>query len=253
MRRLAILSITALLVCPGLGASELIGYKLYLTAAGISVGAGSCTLSETHTLYNNADAREMRLAMATGVGASVFYEMADTMTSVQDLQGNSLFYRKAVNENDKHNLETADFSEDGTRHRVRLLVKSSGKTVYDRNEESDARIYDMLSMMRYARGLDSKGKIPGYTVKLPMVNGEQVVMQDIVFQGRTRVRTAGGNRKDCLKLSVRDRKYGELRETLVIYVTDDNLHIPVRMDLRLYNGQALYIKALIETYNQEEI
>lgn len=225
-------------------AAENLSYRMYMTVAGISVNAGSCRISDSQTSWNGTPAKKVEMAMSTGKGASAFYDVSDTITSYMDRSGRSLFYRKAVNENSKHNIETAEFTYGNGSCSAHLLVRSSGRLVYDKKEEWDCQIFDMLSMMNYTRGLDATGKQSGYTIELPMVNGELVVLQHIVYKGHELVKTATGEKVACIKLSVRDYKYGSERETLVIYVTDDSKHVPVRLDLKLNNS--CFLKVLLQ-------
>lgn len=63
-----------------------------------------------------------------------------------------------------------------------------------------------------------------------MVNGDMVVQQYIIYQGMEKIKADDGKKYDCLKISVRDYKYGEERETLKAYVTADG-HVPVQLNI----------------------
>ena len=223
----------ALLMLPGSVSSESLTYRLGLSLVGRGIGAGTCVLSERDILYEGRDAVCMQMTMTTGKLADLVFMMRDTITSVQTPDGIPIHYCKTVNEKSTHNVETADFNFSAEGCGVRLLVNSNGREVYNRYEIWKGKVYDMLSLLKYARTVNSSGKEAGYVIKLPMVNGEQVVMQHIVYEGNENIRDEAGNRHNCLRLSIRDYKYGSERETLKIYVTDDSEHIPVRLDIIL--------------------
>lgn len=211
--------------------AETLDYRLSLSLGHISIGAGTASLSDGRVSYDGDDCIRMQLTMNTGRAADVFFVLRDTIVSVQQTDGTPLHYEKIVNEADKHNVETADFSETEGRCDVNLKIFSSNRKVTDRTETWNGRVYDMLGMLRFARGLHSEGRAEGSVVRMPMVNGDRVVMQNIVYEGVETVKDASGNRRKCLRLSVRDSKYGTERETLKVYVTDDERHIPVRLDI----------------------
>ena len=75
-----------------------------------------------------------------------------------------------------------------------------------------------------------------------MVNGLQVVRQHIVYMGEKRVKADNGKEYNCIVLSIRDRKYGEERETLKAYVTNDENHLPIQLEIAMGFGKirALY-------------
>ena len=139
-------------------------------------------------------------------------------------------------------VETAVFTRDLNTYSVNLQAKSYDGTILGSGfENSSERIYDMLSMLSYARSLNSDGIDVGHTVTLPMVNGTQVVRQYIVYEGNKSVKADNGTTYNCLVLSIRDKKYGEERETLKAYVTADKEHLPIQLNIKLGVG---YIKAL---------
>lgn len=222
--------------------AENLNYNLYVAAGFVSVRVGESSLSETPSVYSGTECVRTEMTLSTGRYADKLFSLRDTMVSYNTIDGKSLYYRKATNENSRHDIETAHFSEDLNSYSVYLQASSyDGKLLGSATETRDERIYDMLSMLKYARGLNSQSIEPGYTVTLPMVNGTMVVKQYIVYEGRKRVKADNGKSYDCLVLSIRDRKYGEERETLKAYVTADRVHLPIQLNIKLGVG---YIKAL---------
>lgn len=237
----------ASLLCVSICQAETVTYRLGLSLGGRGMAAGTGVYSENHTVYNGKDAVQMKMTLTTNKLADIAFKMRDTITSVQTLRGEPIQYCKIVNEKNTHNIETAEFMRSGGKHNVRLLVRNQERVIYDRSESWDEPVYDMLSMLRYARGIDATNLSEGDVVKIPMVNGELVVVQHIVFEGRERIKDERGDKTDCLRLSVRDYKKGPERETMKVYVTDDSAHIPVRLDIIL--GSAV-IKAVLNDYTE---
>lgn len=222
--------------------AETLNYNLYVSAGFVSVRVGESSLTEAPSTYNGTDCIRTEMTLSTGKYADKLFSLRDTMISYNSYNGHSLFYQKSTNENNRHDVETAHFSKDLNRYRVYLQARSYNGTILGSATESrQKRIFDMLSMLKYTRSLNSKGIVPGYTVTLPMVNGTMVVEQFIVYEGKKRIKADDGNVYDCLILSIRDKKYGEERETLKAYVTSDDSHLPIQLNIKLGVG---YIKAL---------
>ena len=210
-----------------------IGYNLYFSVGFVSVSAGKARLSENVTTYDGQSARLTRLAMSTGRGTDRIFSLRDTIESYNSLTGQGIFYRKIVNEGSKHNIETASFSMQNGEYVADLLTKDAltGRISGKRTEKRSTRIFDMLSMLTFARSIDTNGKEVGYTCTLPMVNGDLVVDQYLIYEGDKTVKADDRKKYDCMVISVRDRKYGKERETLKAYVTKDSPHKPVQLDI----------------------
>ena len=222
--------------------AETLNYNLYVSAGFVSVRVGESSMTETPSAYNGTDCIRTEMTLSTGKYADKLFSLRDTMISYNSCDGYSLFYRKSTNENSRHDVETAEFQHDLNRYSVDLKARDYDGNLLDKAfEMSDERIYDMLSMLEYARSLNSDGIEVGYTVTLPMVNGTQVVRQYIVYEGNKNVKADNGSTYNCLVLSIRDKKYGEERETLKAYVTADKNHLPIQLNIKLGVG---YIKAL---------
>ena len=232
-RILKSLSLAAILAACTPLAAQNISYNLYIGLGPLKVNAGQASLSSSYADYDGRAAVYTVLSMTTDGGADRIYQLRDTIESYNTPSGESLFYSKRVHEGSKNNLETAVFSQDQGHFIVNLhtidvnTLKETGKSTQWRDE----RIYDMLSMLQFARGIDTSDKEPGYTESLPMVNGDMVVQQYLVYEGNRKVRADDGNSYDCLVISVRDWKYEKERETLKAYVTADRAHKPVQLDI----------------------
>lgn len=210
-----------------------INYNLYFSVGFVNVSAGKALLSEKVTTYDGQSASMTRLTMSTGRGTDRIFSLRDTIESYSTLTGEGIFYRKIVNEGSKHNIETASFSAVNGEYVADLLTKDAltGRISGKRTEKRPTRIFDMLSMLRFARSIDTNGKEAGYTRTLPMVNGDLVVDQYLIYEGDKTVKADDRKKYDCMVISVRDRKYGKERETLKAYVTKESPHKPVQLDI----------------------
>lgn len=221
-------------------------FNLYLGVGPVKIPAGTAHLFDTEVIYNGRDAIRTAMEMSTNSTADKVFPLRDTIESFNTREGESLYFRKTVNEGGKHNLETADFSMDRGRYIVNLTTwdKNTGQRTSHATEWRDTRIFDLMSMIAFTQKIDTSDSEPGRTESLPMVNGNMVVQQYLVYTGNKKVKADNGKTYDCMVISIRDYKEGRERETVKAYVTNDSKHTPVQLDIILGTGTS--IKAVLK-------
>lgn len=248
MKRVSRLLLPALLICCVNVYAETAVYRLGISLISKGISAGTGTYTEETVRYEGSNALKMTMALNTNKFADVAFKMRDTIASVATLSGAPLYYVKTVHEKNVHKTEVADFTSENGKYFVHMNVKGQdGHLISDRREQSDQPVYDMLSMLHYARRIDSSDITVGQEIQMPLVNGDMVVMQHIIYEGNENVRDESGKRHECMRLSVRDYKNGSERETMRVFVTTDSLHIPVRLDIIL---GAVTVKAVMLKYTE---
>lgn len=243
-----VLPLLFICICPVQVNAETAVYRLGISLVSKGINAGKGVYTEESVKYEGADAFRMTMELNTNKFADMMFKMRDTITSVTTLSGRPIHYVKTVNEKNVHNIETADFTSENGDYQVHLLIKGqNGRVISDKRETCDQPVYDMLSMLHFARSMDTAEMTVGKEIQMPLVNGDMVVMQHIIYEGNETIRDESGKRHECMRLSVRDYKNGSERETLRVFVTTDSLHIPVRLDIIL---GAVTVKAVMEKYTE---
>ena len=225
--------------------AEDLQFNLYLNIGFINIQAGSAHLYDTDVIFNGKDAVRTAMELSTDSRADKLFTLRDTIESYNTPK-ESLYFRKTVNQGDRHFVETASFSKDNG-HFIANMSKVNtvtGEQTAHSTEWRESRIYDLMSMLKYTRTIDTSGSEPGRTESLPMVNGDQVITQYLVYTGNKKLKADDGNTYDCMIISVRDYKEGKERETIKAYVTNDNLHKPIQLDINL--GIGTTIKAVLK-------
>lgn len=217
-------------LAPSLMSADEISYKISVRSGIVGMSAGVGKFVQHETTEEGSPAIMMQMTMATTGAAHLFYQLNDTMTSIQTPSGRSIRYQKIAHEGKNHSKENARFTyKDGKCH-INYHVEAGGNS-YDREEEWDETVYDMLSLLGFTRSFNNVEE--GAVIKFPMVNGDRAFMQHIVCEGRTKVKDSRRNYYDCLQFSIRDYKGGAERETMKVFVTDDAGHLPVRLEIML--------------------
>ena len=240
-------SLTALLLLGALHASASdYRFNLYLGIGPIKMKAGTAHLYDTEVIYNGRAAVRTAMEMSTNSKADKVFCLRDTIESFNTKQGESIYFIKKVNEGGKHNRETAQFSMDRDKFIVNLETwdMNTGKRTSRSTEWRPTRIFDLMSMIAFTQKIDTSDSEPGRTESLPMVNGNMVVEQYLVYTGNKKVKADNGRTYDCMVISIRDYKEGKERETVKAYVTNDSKHTPVQLDIML--GAGTSIKAVLK-------
>ena len=240
-------SISALLLLGALHVSASdYRFNLYLGLGPVKLSAGTAHLYDTEVIYNGRDAIRTAMEMSTNSTADKVFALRDTIESYNTKDGESIYFRKTVNEGSKHNLETAHFSKDKDRYIVNLTTWNmvTRQRTSHTTEWRSTRIFDLMSMIAYTQSIDTSDSKPGRTETLPMVNGNMVVQQYLVYTGNKKIKADNGRTYECMVISIRDYKEGKERETVKAYVTNDSKHTPVQLDIILGTGTS--IKAVLK-------
>lgn len=242
---------------PGCALAEVIDYGLSLGLGRIDINAGTARYATTTGQWKGQKANHIVLSMATTARADKVFPLRDTIQSWNSLQGQGLYYSKTVNEGRKHNFEDAVFKTENGHFTVELTTwnRETGQQSGHSVQWQDERIFDMLSMMEYARNAGLSEKIETDKMKLgqtlmtlPMVNGTMVVDQFLIYEGVETVSALNGKSYVCHKISVRDWKLGKERETMVLYVSARDPHIPVQLEIAIGGGPC--IRAKLKNYQE---
>jgi hypothetical protein len=96
----------------------------------------------------------------------------------------------------------------------------------------------MLNMFIRARSFNPTGWKKGHVVNFPIADGNGRTPAQIKFQGKQTVKGDNGVKYRCLQLSYLELENGKYKRIVDFYVTDDQNHIPVRLDMFLRFGSA---------------
>lgn len=106
-------------------------------------------------------------------------------------------------------------------------------------------IYDMMSIFLRARNFSSAGMKVGDVIPMPISDARSLTNSWLTYRGKETYKIEGTKEKfRCLVFSFYEREDGKNHELIRFFVTDDDNHIPVRLDMFLSFGSAkAYLKA----------
>ena len=77
-----------------------------------------------------------------------------------------------------------------------------------------------------------------YTVDFPSADGKETSPARLRFNGTTKIKADNGKKYRCAELSYLEYEDRKWKEIVRFYVTDDQNHIPIRLDMFLKFGSA---------------
>lgn len=220
---------------------EQVSYELFFNWKFVWVKAGTALLETNRFDYNGASGYTNSLLAISNKRADFFFKMRDTLKSVMTEKLEPIYFRKGAEEGKRYTVDEAWFS----RHNGKNLVKQrrlnkNGKTTHT-EETHDECVYDMLSILARARSFDPTDYKVGEKIHFMMATGRKVEEQTLIYRGKKNFTAEDDDETTyrCLVFSlVEYDKRGKEKEVITFYVTDDDNHLPVRLDLYLNFGSA---------------
>lgn len=222
---------------------EVLTYDLYFKYGILNKKAGSSSLTVESDTYQGKDAYKMSLIAKSSGLVKSFFSMSDTITSYTTKDFVPLAYRKDAHEEGDYTKERAVYQYTADGVKVRNVNERNGKLRYDTVHVAQDCMYDMLSIVYYARTLDYSSMNKGDMKKVSFFSGRRKLDMGIEYQGIDKVSANDGNKYNCIKLVLvmNADAFEDKEEAMKVYITDDFNRIPVRIDSKLKVGSTRVI------------
>lgn len=241
--------ITSMAQCPATNNAfkngERLTYDLYFNWKFIWIKCGSGIYTNTDTTYKGKKAWKGLLRVNTSKTIDKFFSMRDTMIAYYTPDCVPLFYSKESIEGGKHRYEEAYYNYSNNRCNVHLKYWNPDNKFYENRVTQDECIYDMLSFMAQARSYTADKFKPGQRFTFDMTETDEVHTMHVMYRGKENFKANDGNTYRCMVFTLFDyttKDKGKERELIRFYFSDDDNHIPLRLDFYLSFGcaKALY-------------
>ena len=228
-------------------AGEFLAYDLYFNWQFVWVKVGAASMSTVMSTYNGVPAYRTSLITRGNNKLDGVFVMRDTLTSycsVTDLS--PLYYRKGALEGKRYYVDELWYSYPNQNcHIKKHAIKASGEHRWDEVTYKDC-VYDMMSIFLRARNFDASTMKEGDNIPMPITDASSLKNSWLKYRGKEHFKIEGtGEKFRCLVFSFIEREDGKNHELIRFYVTDDQNHIPVRLDMFLSFGSA---KAFLKGY-----
>lgn len=214
-------------------------YDLYFNWKFIWVKVGKAYMKTSATTYKNQKAMKTYLITKGNEKADKFFVMRDTLTSISTDQLVPLFYQKSAEEGKRYTVDKVSYTYAGGKTNCDLWYKNRHGEIKTNKYATAKEVYDMISMLNRSRSWDAKNLKPGQRIKFLMAEGKHVEEQTVIYRKKETIKANNDVKYSCHKLSfVEYDKNGKENEIITFYVTDDQNHLPVRLDMNLKFGCA---------------
>ena len=167
-----------------------------------------------------------------------FFVLRDTLLCYVGTDMAPIYFRKGAREGKRYTVDEDFYSYSGGKCHVKMHRQKHDGTQHWKNVSYDDCVYDMLSIFLRARSFDPTNWKKGYVVKFPIVDGKNRTPAQIKFSGKETIKADNGIKYRCLRLSYMEYEDGKYKRIVDFYVTDDDNHVPVRLDMFLKFGSA---------------
>lgn len=239
---LGLFSLTATAQCgfrnTAFKAGEHLSYNLYFNWQFVWVKVGTASMSVGQSRYHGQHAYRASLTTRSSKKADKFFILRDTLLCYSTLDLAPLYYRKGAEEGKHYSVDEVWYKyRGGDVHITQSRLKRGGEKKV-RTVNPDECVYDMMNIFLRARSFDPANWKKGYVVNFPIADGNSIDPAQLRFLGRKTVKGDNGVKYRCLELSYVEKSGSKWKEIARFFVTDDDNHVPVRLDMFLKFGSA---------------
>ena len=219
--------------------NETLKYALYMGP----IKAGEASFITKNTVFEGQNVVRMDLIARTTSAAEKLFSMNDTLTTYLDTKNvRPVYFRKHCYEGDDTYEEYArlTYSSDGT-CKAQMRKNYKNGRVKEKSVTSSTAVFDMVSVMGYARAMNMSGMQEGKHIDFRLVDAAEILDECLIYEGRETVKLSG-KKYNCLifKLVEPYLEKGKMKskDILTIYVTDDESRKIVQMEIKFKVGTA---------------
>ena len=229
------------------GNGEFLAYDLYFNWKFVWVKVGSASMSTVSSTFGGQKAYRTSLTTRGNNKLDGVFIMRDTLLSYCSAKDLSpLYFRKGALEGSRYYVDELWYSYPRNHSRLRMhRIDADGEQHWQDKEYTDC-VYDMMSIFLRARNFDGSNLKEGDIIPMPISDARSLTNSWLTYRGKDTFKVEGSNEKfRCLVFSFYEREDGKNHELIRFFITDDQNHIPVRLDMFLNFGSA---KAFLKAY-----
>ena len=228
------------------GGGEFLAYDLYFNWKFVWLKVGSASMSTVKSVYGGKSAYRTSLITRGNEKLDGVFVMRDTLLSYCDTDLNPLYHRKGSLEGKRYYVDELWYTYPRNNCHIKMhRIDADGEEHMKEKEYKDC-VYDMMSIFLRARNFDASNLKEGDVIPMPITDAKNLANSWLKYRGKETYKIDGTKEKfRCLVFSFIEHDDGKNNELIRFYVTDDDNHIPVRLDLFLSFGSA---KVFLKSY-----
>jgi hypothetical protein len=226
---------------------EFLAYDLYFNWKFVWLKVGNASMSTVKSKFDGKEAYRTSLITRGNERLDGVFVMRDTLLCYCDAQDLSpLYHRKGALEGKRYYVDELWYSYPNNNCQLRMhRIDADGEQHWKTMTYKDC-VYDMMSIFLRARNFDSSKLNKDDVIPMPISDAKSLSNSWLKYRGKETFKIEGSKEKfRCLVFSFIEHEDGKNHELIRFYVTDDQNHIPVRLDMFLSFGSA---KAFLKAY-----
>ena len=226
---------------------EFLVYDLYFNWKFVWVKVGSASMSTMESRYAGKKVFRSSLTTRGNDKLDGIFVMRDTLLSYCDAATLApVYFRKGALEGKRYYVDELWYSYPGNNCRLKMhRIDADGEQHWNNKEYTDC-VYDMMSIFLRARNFDATKMKKGDIIPMPISDARRLTNSWLKYRGKENFKVDGtGEKFRCLVFSFYEKEDGKDHELIRFFVTDDQNHLPVRLDMFLSFGSA---KAFLRGY-----
>ena len=225
---------------------ERLSYDLYFNWKFVWMKVGHAQMNTDLITYEGKKAWRSDLVTGGNRKLDRFFTMRDTLVSVCSENLSPLYHRKGALEGKRYYVDELWYSYPNNTCKLKMhRIKTSGEHVWKDVRYREC-IYDMMSIFMRARNFDASKMKVGDIIPMPVSDASSLNNAWLKFRGREKFKVEETKEEfKCLVFSFMEHDDGKNHELVRFFITDDQNHIPVRLDMFLSFGSA---KAFLRSY-----
>ena len=226
---------------------EFLAYDLYFNWKFVWLKVGNASMSTVKSKFDGKEAYRTSLITRGNERLDGVFVMRDTLLCYCDAQDLSpLYHRKGALEGKRYYVDELWYSYPNNNCQLRMhRIDADGEQHWKTMTYKDC-VYDMMSIFLRARNFDSSKLNKDDVIPMPISDAKSLSNSWLKYRGKETFKIEGSKEKfRCLVFSFIGHEDGKNHELIRFYVTDDQNHIPVRLDMFLSFGSA---KAFLKAY-----
>ncbi|MDH6359085.1 DUF3108 domain-containing protein [Parabacteroides sp. PF5-9] len=222
---------------------EVLTFDMYFKYGLINAKAGESSLSVTEGSYEGKDVLQLTLHAKSAGAAKAFMSVADTLSAYMSKDLLPLAFIKNAHEGKDYTYEEAIYQY--TSDKIKVQTKRIRNEIprFDTTLVSQHKIYDMVSILYYARTLDYASLEKGEKLTVSYLSGKRMETMDVKYHGLETIKANDGREYYCIKLTMllNENAFEDKNEAMQVYITNDQNRVPIRIDSKLKKGSTRII------------
>lgn len=218
---------------------EKLVYELYFNWKMVWMKAGTAIFLTNKANYQGQEGFRSYLITRTSTTLDNYFSMRDTLSGIFTTNNVPLYYRKGAFEGGKYRCDEVWYKYANGKTNLTQRYQNPDGKVTTRENQSNECVYDMMSLMQRARSMKPSDFKKGEKKFFKMADGDDVVDVYVVYQGTEETELKSSKDKyRCIVFSFMQKEEGVDKEIIRFFITDDDNHLPVRLDMFLRFGTA---------------